>query len=553
MLQFGILGPLEVANGDGPVELGGQRQRTLLAALLLRANEVVPTDSLIDALWGERPPRTATTSLQNGVSQLRKLLGAAVLETRPPGYRLRIAPEELDAVRFAQLVQRSRAEPPEERAQTLAAALALWRGEPLADLAFERFTQEEIRRLGEERLLARVDLIDAELECGRHREVVSELEGLVEAHPLDERLRRQLMVALYRCGRQAEAMRTYHAARHALDDELGQPPGAELQAAYQAILQHADMLAAPRSSSQPLKDEYAEIVRALSCSRLVPVLGPAAGGSAPSPAPDPSTAAQHLAHVFGCPAERSGSLARVAQWVAIAKGVGPLYDELHTLYGQDFAPGPVHRSLAALPPLLRARGLPCQLLLSSGFDHMLEQAFSDAGEDFDVVSYVALGRDRGKFLHVTAEGETRLIDEPNLEVGVGSEERTLIVKLNGGTDELLGRVRDSYVVSEDDYIDYLAHADVSALLPIGLAARLRRSHLLFIGYALEEWSLRVFLRRLWGEERIAYTSWAIDGASDLVTAEQWHRFGVNLLAVPADEPLEELRRRLGTELAGDAR
>jgi DNA-binding SARP family transcriptional activator len=547
MLRFGILGPLEVANGEGLVELGGQRQRALLAALLLRANEVVSTDALIEALWGERPPRTATTSLQNGVSQLRKVLGASVLETRPPGYRLCVAAEQVDVFRFEQLVQQSRAQPPEERAQTLAAALALWRGEPLADLAFERFTQDEIRRLGEERLLARIDRIDAELECGRHRDVVSELETLVETHPLNERLRRQLMVALYRSARQAEAMRTYHAARHALDEELGQPPGAELQAAYQAILTQAATLAAPQSSTPSPDSPYPEIVRALLAARLVPVLGPAAGGSGAAVAPDSAAAAQHLARVFECPSDRSDSLARVAQWVAITKGVGPLYDELHTLYGQQFEPGPVHRSLAAMPPLLRARGLPCQLLLSSGFDPMLEQAFNDASEEYVIVSYIALGRDRGKFLHVTAEGATTLIDEPNLEVGLGSAKRTVILKLNGGTDELLGRVRDSYVVSEDDYIDYLAQADASALLPIGLAARLRRSHLLFVGYELEEWNLRVFLRRLWGDERIAYTSWAIARSRDAVTTEQWHRFGVIALDVSAEESIGELLCQLETE------
>jgi hypothetical protein len=184
-------------------------------------------------------------------------------------------------------------------------------------------------------------------------------------------------------------------------------------------------------------------------------------------------------------------------------------------------------------------------VLTSGFDRMLEQAFSDAGEAYDVVSFVALGRDRGKFLHVPAGGTARVIDEPNLEVGLTSEERTLILKLNGGTDELSGRVRDSYVVSEDDYIDYLSQSDVSALLPIGLAAHLRRSHLLFVGYELDEWSPRVFLRRLWGEERIAYRSWAIDPSPNRLTTEQWGNLGVDVLEVAAGDSVEELLRRIG--------
>jgi hypothetical protein len=239
----------------------------------------------------------------------------------------------------------------------------------------------------------------------------------------------------------------------------------------------------------------------------------------------------------------------VGQWVAVTQGVGPLYDELHALYDADFSPGPVHRALAALPPLLRARGLSCQVLLTSGFDRMLEQAFSDAGEQYDVVSFVALGRDRGKFLHRSADGSARVIDEPNLEIGLAAAERTLILKLNGGTDELAGRVRDSYVVSEDDYIDYLSQSDVSALLPIGLAAHLRRSHLLFVGYELDEWSPRVFLRRLWGEERIAYRSWAIDASPNRLTTEQWRHLGVEILEMDADESLEELHRRLAGELS----
>ena len=545
MLQFRILGPLEVANDNGLVDLGGQRQRSLLAVLLLRANEIVPTDSLLHALWGEQPPRTATAALQNGISQLRKLLGTTILETRSPGYRLHVSPEQLDVFEFERLVQEARAQPATERAQTLATALALWRGEPLADLTFEAFAQDEIRRLSDRRLVARTERIDAELECGRHADVVAEAESLVAANPAHEDLVSLLMVALYRCGRQAEAMRVFHAARTSLVDEFGQQPGAALQAAYRAILMHSAALAPPAAIARTHDDRFDEIARAALESRLVPVLGPGLGGSAP--APDPAAAARHLSQRFGCPPEYAGSLARVGQWVAVTQGVGPLYDELHALYDADFSPGPVHRALAALPPLLRARGLPCQLLLTSGFDRMLEQAFADAGEQYDVVSFVALGRDRGKFLHRGADGSARVIDEPNLEIGLAAAERTLILKLNGGTDELAGRVRDTYVVSEDDYIDYLSQSDVSALLPIGLAAHLRRSHLLFVGYELDEWSPRVFLRRLWGEERIAYRSWAIDAAPNRLTAEQWRHLGVEILELAADESLEELHRRLAAE------
>jgi DNA-binding SARP family transcriptional activator len=550
MLTFRILGPLEVANDNGLVDLGGEQQRSLLALLLLRVNEVVPTGSLVDALWDGQPPRTAMTSLQNRISRLRKLLGADTLETRPPGYRLRVAPEQLDVVQFELLVKLAEGQAPEERASTLAQALALWRGEPLADLTFKAFAQDEIRRLAHRRLIAHGHRIRADLDCGRHEDVVAELKSLVEADPLNEELGSQLMVALYRCGQQADAMRAFHAVRNALDDELGQPPGAALQDAYRAILQHRVPPVRPARRRRTLDERYDEIVQAALHSQLVPVLGPDVRGS--QAALDAVAAATHLSQRFACPPEYGGSLARVGQWVAVTQGVGPLYDELHALYGQNVSPGPVHRSLAALTALLRARGLGFGLLLTSGFDRMLEQAYSDAGEEYDVLSFVSFGRDRGKFLHIPAGGPARMIDEPNREVGLTSEARTLIVRLNGGTDELSGRVRDSYVVSEDDYIDYLSHADVTTLLPVGLAARLRRSHLLFVGYEVDDWSPRVFLRRLWAEEPISYKSWAVVETPSRVTAEQWRQLGVDTLAVTSDEALEELHRRVAAELADRA-
>ena len=159
MLEFRILGPLEVADEGEPLQLSGQKQRALLALLLLDVNRVVSTDRIVDALWGEEPPRTAATSLQNFVSQLRKLLGSDVVLTKPPGYQLRIAPEQLDLERFTRLVEESREEPPVDRAAKLRRALALWRGPPLADLGFEAFAQQEIGRLEELRLAALEDRV----------------------------------------------------------------------------------------------------------------------------------------------------------------------------------------------------------------------------------------------------------------------------------------------------------------------------------------------------------------------------------------------------------
>src|SRR6266849_2808796 len=149
MLEFRVLGPLEVDKGGDPAPLGGKKQRALLVLLLIRANDVVSTDTLIDELWGERPPSTAKTSLQNLIAQLRKALGASSLQTRVPGYLLRVEPERIDAIRFEQLVVRARGEPAGARVETLEAALRLWRGVPFGDVFYESFAQGEIGRLEE--------------------------------------------------------------------------------------------------------------------------------------------------------------------------------------------------------------------------------------------------------------------------------------------------------------------------------------------------------------------------------------------------------------------
>jgi DNA-binding SARP family transcriptional activator len=213
VLEFRILGPLEVWDDGGERPLGGTKQRAVLAILLLDAGRVVSTDRLIDLLWGDRPPATAAASLQNFVSQLRKTLGTEVVRTTAPGYRLEIAPEQLDLERFRRIVEAAKSRTPEERAAELRLALDLWRGPALADLAFESFAEQEASRLDELRLAALEDRISADLECGRYAELIGEVESLVRAYPLRERLRGQLMLALYRSGRQAEALAVYQETR----------------------------------------------------------------------------------------------------------------------------------------------------------------------------------------------------------------------------------------------------------------------------------------------------------------------------------------------------
>ncbi|HEY2372622.1 MAG TPA: BTAD domain-containing putative transcriptional regulator [Gaiellaceae bacterium] len=253
-LDFRLLGPLQVAVDGEAVPLGGAKQRAVLALLVLQANEVVPADQLIDALWGEMPPDSAANMLHGYVSHLRKLLEPGhrrgeheLLVSRPPGYALVIPAEQIDANRFFALAARARdaAGDAAARARLLREALALWRGPALADLMYESFAAGESVRLEEARLAALEDRIDADLELGRHATLVAELQELVTEHPLHERFRAQLMTALYRCGRQAEALETYREARALLNDELGLEPGPALREVERAVLQHDGALGVP--------------------------------------------------------------------------------------------------------------------------------------------------------------------------------------------------------------------------------------------------------------------------------------------------------------------
>jgi DNA-binding SARP family transcriptional activator/streptogramin lyase len=236
-MEFRILGPLQVLDEGRELPLGGAKQRALLAVLLLSPNRVVARDRLIDELWHTDPPETAATALQVYVSQLRKALGRDVILTQPPGYLVQVGDDELDLHRFERLVATAHAEAPGQAARLLREGLALWRGAPLAELG-DSFARAERARLEEQRLVALEQRIDADLALGEDAELVPELEGLVREQPLRERLRGQLMLALYRCGRQAHALEVYRSGRRLLDEELGLEPDDELQRLEKAILNH---------------------------------------------------------------------------------------------------------------------------------------------------------------------------------------------------------------------------------------------------------------------------------------------------------------------------
>jgi DNA-binding SARP family transcriptional activator len=534
-IDIRILGPLEVSDETGPIALGGQRQRALLAVLALSPGRVVATDRLVDLLWGEGAPKTAMASLQNGIGQLRKVLGANVLETRAPGYVLRIEPEQVDANRFERSLEDARGLLPQDRREHLVRALESWRGPALSEFAFQNFAQPEIRRLDELRLAAIAERIDADLELGRHGDVIGELEGLVAEHPLRESFLRQLMLALYRAGRQAEALDVYQAARTRFVDELGIEPGPELRQLQAEILRHEAGLTT--TSAAVATDEDGDIVSALVAGRVVPVIGLDGAGDL----------AAKLASAFGVPDDRLIDLARVSQYVATMSGSGPLYDELHSHFEAAVEPSPLHRFLARLPALLRERGAPHQLIVTTNYDLALERAFEEAEEEIDIVAYVATGPHRGRFWHRPPDEPPRPIDVPNTyAIELSLERRTILLKLHGAVDPLPEREWESFVITEDDYIDYLGRSELTAVVPVALAAKLRRSHFLFLGYEMADWNLRLILNRIWGERPVAYRSWAVQRAPSALAQAFWRRYDVTPVDVDPESYVELLERRLET-------
>ncbi len=253
-MEFRILGPLEVWDGGRQLDLVGSKRRAVLAFLVLHANEVVSIDRLVDQLWGEKAPRNAAAALQTHVSRLRKELGPEVVATRAWGYVLRTKPGATDLERFQGLVADAENLPARERAEQLREALALWRGGPLEDLAFEAALSKDIARLEELRLAVLENRIDADLEAGNHNGIVGELETLITENPLRERLRGQLILALYRGGRQAEALEVYRETRRVLADELGLEPSPELRELERAILRQDPALAATPASTESIAE-----------------------------------------------------------------------------------------------------------------------------------------------------------------------------------------------------------------------------------------------------------------------------------------------------------
>lgn len=301
-MNYRILGPLEVDVDGVPLALVGGKQSALLAFLLLHANETVSSEKLVEELWDGSPPPSAPKIVQNYVSRLRRELGDGLLVTRGRGYELRVEPGELDVDRFTELLEAGRramaSNEPEVAATTLRAALSLWHGRALAEFAGNGFAHPEIDRLEELRLAALTERVEADLALGRHADLVGELEALTARHPFQERLLAQRMLALYRSGRQAEALEVYRGARHALVEQLGIEPGASLQALERAILQQDPALELPIGGAvpQPPRRRTRLIAAGIAASAVLAVVAVAlvVGGGGAGEAADTVDSTQSL-------------------------------------------------------------------------------------------------------------------------------------------------------------------------------------------------------------------------------------------------------------------
>jgi predicted ATPase/DNA-binding SARP family transcriptional activator len=297
VMELRVLGPLEVLRDGEPVRIPGAKERALLALLVIHRGQVVSTDQLIDQLWGEDLPDNPANALQAVVSRLRRVLdGDRVIVTRKPGYALQLQAGAIDAARFEDFIRRGTRlgrDDPGRASELLTEALSLWRGSPYADLAYEELAQQERARLQELHVAATEEKIAADLALGRNSEALAELERLVSAHPLRERLRGQLMLALYRSGRQSDAVAAYHETRRVLDEELGLDPGPELENVYRLILRQDPSLQATRESGAGAlrtnlrtrvtsfvgrEAELEELTALVRTNRLVTVIGPGGAG-----------------------------------------------------------------------------------------------------------------------------------------------------------------------------------------------------------------------------------------------------------------------------------
>jgi SIR2-like domain len=305
---------------------------------------------------------------------------------------------------------------------------------------------------------------------------------------------------------------------------------------------------------------FSNLVNFMLQGRVIPFLGAGANQSSrPLGAiwdversdylPSGSELSRHLATSFSCPPSDISEIAdllHVSEYVALTSGSGALYRELHDVFNRDYPLGNLHRFFATWPGLLREKGYPVkyQVIVTTNYDDLLERAFREAGEPFDLVIYLAEGSNRGKFLHVAPDGRPCVIDVPNRYGSLSLDCRSVILKLHGAVDRSSPEGDDdSFVITEDHYIDYLTRTDLANLVPVTLAAKLRRSHFLFLGYGLRDWNLRVILHRIAGAQSLTYKSWAVQLEPTALDQKFWERRDVDIVDMSLDRYIAALRAR----------
>ncbi|MGH3684124.1 MAG: SIR2 family NAD-dependent protein deacylase [Pseudonocardiaceae bacterium] len=298
---------------------------------------------------------------------------------------------------------------------------------------------------------------------------------------------------------------------------------------------------------------YDRIVRRLLRGRVVPVLGAGVNLCERPPQvpwqrgrflPSGQELADKLAEYLDNTLLDGYDLARVSQYVASLEGEGSLYDQLHDVFDADYPPTLLHRFLVRLARRSREmEDVDCMLMVTTNYDDSLERAFADEGEPYELVTYIAEGGDRGLFRHIMVDGEQTVIRVPNEYVDLRLDQRTVIAKIHGAVDRTRGV--DSFVITEDHYIDYITRADFTGLFPVMLAAKLQTSHFLFLGYSLRDWNVRAMLYRLWGEqEGRNYHSWAIQDNPDPIDRTAWNKRGVEILPVSVQDFVAAIDPRL---------
>jgi hypothetical protein len=321
-----------------------------------------------------------------------------------------------------------------------------------------------------------------------------------------------------------------------------------MKVAFLCLLVHFNQM-----SENSLNSHYQSVIANLLEGRIVPFLGAGAnlcdrpvginwnrGHDLPSGA----ELAHYLGERYGFP-QKAEDLVKVSQYVSVMNGTGPLYDDLRQIFDVDYAPTTLHRFFARVPQLLRKRDskAPYPLLVTTNYDDLMERALMEVGEKFDTVAYVAEGEHSGKFRHIAADGSTRLIDKPNKYSYVSLDVRPVLLKVHGAVDRESPEM-DSYVITEDDYIEYLSRNDISCQIPVLVRQKLLRSNFLFLGYGLRDWNLRAILHRIWGERQRSYSSWGVLLHPDSLDQKFWSKRDVENIDAPLKTYIEGLDQRL---------